>query len=456
MISTNRGRKWPARRRRESKRATIVTAILMLAVTGCRDTLDSILEVDRPGQLPVAALEDPDLVAPLFEGTQAFFECAFRVYVSYFGKWSGVIANANARDYQVELRNFAATTIYDRSCEGGSYTNSSYASLHTARSQGELTETLASKFTDEEVEDRLAIIGKSQLYQGYAVLLLSEAYCAVTIDAGPVLGRAEGFQVAADHFTDAIATAGQVPGAADATLIRNAALLGRARAQLNLGQVLGVVADVDQVAAGFVFYSTHELSPSERTNLIFEVVSNPGSNSADISEFYRPLRLLEGVPDPRVPVILTAQLSSVTNFPVWSATRYSSAADDMPVATWREGQIMKAEMLRGQAAVDIINNLRATVDEAPFVPAGTYNLPVFNGGTTAEIFAQIKDERSRETFLMGAHMGDLLRWGDPFPQGIPERGGQYNDANTCRPFPDYEVVGNPNITADPPWPVTPM
>jgi hypothetical protein len=100
-----------------------------------------------------------------------------------------------------------------------------------------------------------------------------------------------------------------------------------------------------------------------------------------------------------------------------------------------EEQLILAEAQGGQAAVDAINRVRAA-----------HNLPAYTGGT-ANVAAQIREERQRELFLEGSRLWDMRRFdvalfpatGTPFPKG-----GVYGDAR-CLPLPDVERANNPNL-----------
>ncbi len=71
-------------------------------------------------------------------------------------------------------------------------------------------------------------------------------------------------------------------------------------------------------------------------------------------------------------------------------------------------------------------------------------LPQFVSSDPAEIRAQVEEERRRELWLQGHRLGDMLRWGTPFPTGLDQRGRQYG-SNTCIPIPDPELNANPNF-----------
>ena len=120
--------------------------------------------------------------------------------------------------------------------------------------------------------------------------------------------------------------------------------------------------------------------------------------------------------------------------PVFFQLKYTSNAAGVPLATWREAQLIIAETEGGQAAVDAINRLR-TASNLPLFPAA---------GDAATIEQQLVEERRRELFLDGHRLGDMLRYNLPFDSGIePQKGIPYGDTK-CLPLPDAERLNNPN------------
>lgn len=97
---------------------------------------------------------------------------------------------------------------------------------------------------------------------------------------------------------------------------------------------------------------------------------------------------------------------------------------------------MIAEVSGGATAVTIINTLRARYP----------GLPVFSSSDPAAIAAQVRQERQRELWLQGTRMGDMLRWGTPFPTGVTPANQTIVDTTPwCFPTMEAERLGNPNV-----------
>ncbi|MQA90746.1 MAG: hypothetical protein GEU90_10985 [Gemmatimonas sp.] len=420
------------------RRLVVVGLLLLFPVTGC-DALDELISVDLPGDMEEGDLDDPRLAEVLVNSAQADFECAFPRYVRQMGIWTLKIQDGGqGRPSALNSIRSSSYAFYADHCTG---TEPNWAPLQTSRAQAARAVRLIEGFPEGSVENRAALLGRSRLYEAYSILLLSEAYCGVTVDLGPLLTRAEGFTIAEDRFTDVLEYAVQVADPEMSSYLTNSALIGRARARLNLGDRAGVVEDASRVEEDFVFYSTHDDVPNRRTNNLYEyfIIGTSGS----IGVKYRPLRFLEeGVLDPRVPIVETNRVTGGGANIIWEPRFWQSEGDDLRVGTWREAQMMIAEVEGGQTAVNIINRLRSD-----------YDLPTFSSTDPAEITAQVREERMRETFLQGTEVGDLLRWGGPWPTGFDERGRAIDEANTCVWIPDYEVIANPNLRDSPTTPL---
>jgi hypothetical protein len=118
--------------------------------------------------------------------------------------------------------------------------------------------------------------------------------------------------------------------------------------------------------------------------------------------------------------------------------KYKSLADPIPMATWREAVLIRAEVAGGATAVQLINQLRTAA-----------NLPAFASTVETEIQAQVREERRRELFLEGQRLYDTIRFNLPLVPAagavFPNGGGTYGN-NKCLPLPDVERLNNPSIT----------
>jgi starch-binding outer membrane protein, SusD/RagB family len=398
---------------------------------------DSLLDVDLPGQVEASELDNPGLAETLVLGSVADFECAFTstsVATGLFADewWT----SSGLRNYNIwgsrneEVRNFGATACESFTSHG------TWRPLQTARFTATDAIERIEGWDPADVPNRDFLIAQAHAYAGYSILLLSETFCEVAFNSGPAESRESGFQRAEQQFTNAIERA-QASGHADAANIRQMALVGRARARLNLGDQAGVESDASQVDRDFVHYATYATTSQRRRNKV--VQRNNVTSDMSVHPRYRDLEI-DGVPDPRVPVEVTGGLGNDNVTSLALQQKFDSEADDKPMATGREAQLMLAEVRGGQAAVDIINDLRSD-----------YDLPEFSSTDEAEIKRQVVEERRRELWMMGTRMGDMLRYTDDELSGLTwetgnnQKGEPYSSL-TCIPIQDAERNANPNIS----------
>jgi starch-binding outer membrane protein, SusD/RagB family len=423
------------------------TCLLLIALAGPTTACNDLLNVDIPSQVVAQNLDDPTFATLLVHSAQTDFECAWGRYVLAQG-----IHGDEFADGQFSVGAYWGTDRRTTTDEANPlHTNSCDAGLQSEAFPGVYTPLQVARYQAEDVARRLdswegiagrdTLKAKLRLYEGYSIVLLGESYCSLAIDVGPELTRATAFAEAEARFTDAINLAGTA-----APAVRNAALVGRARARLNIAvannQVVNATklaeagADAQQVPAGFVFNATFGDNVTRRYNSTFH--SNNFSRYFTVEDDFRNVMHM-GVRDPRVNVVNEgiAAFNGVT--PLWTQRKYATRGASMPVARYAEAQLILAEAQGGQAAVDIINALHTAA-----------GLPPYAGGTPDEIRQHIIAERSIELVFEGHHLGDKIRYnlpftpaaGTPFP---PHAGGVYG-STTCLPLPRAEKEANPNFS----------
>jgi hypothetical protein len=412
--------------------------------TGCNELLD----VEVPGQVIADELDNPGMADLLVHSAVTDFECAFDGYVVATAVHGDEFADAQffyGGYWGVDRRTTDDTgPLHSSTCDTGLGHEAFpgiYSPLQVARFQGDDVARRLEGWTDAQVANRDSLIATVYAYAGYAVLFLGESYCSIALDVGPELTPAAAFAEAEARFTTALSMA----QSAGATEIQNMALLGRARARLNLAVVDNQVvndaklaeaaADAQEVPSGFVKYATSGDNVPRRYNSVF--YASTQQTYFTVEEDFRDLTY-QAVPDPRVAVINTGTTGFDQVTPLWLQTKYTSLSDPVPIARYEEAQLIIAEAQGGATAVGIINALHAAA-----------GLPAFPGGTAAEIQQHLIQERSRELFLEGHHLGDKLRYNLPFtpPAGTPyppKAGGSYGDTR-CLPLPATEKGNNPNI-----------
>jgi starch-binding outer membrane protein, SusD/RagB family len=420
---------WRRARTHASLMAGLVAALLLGA---CND----VLKVNAPQLIEESTLTQPANAPVLLAGTIADFECAFVNYIATMGNVADEFADsqANAAIWDIDRRtNFPSTSLYSTAtCGTGGY-GAAYTPVSVARAAGDRTLGLLQGWTDAEVPNRAMLIARAAAYTGYSLILLGEGFCSAAIDVGAELTPNQVFVEAENRFGLAIQSLTGLTGSS-ADSLRNLALVGRARARINQGTAAKraeAVADATLVPNNFTFNARYSAATGRSENRIFRYNNTSGQITVDPT--YRNLN------DPRVPAVDANRSASLASLRLWTQQKYTSLTAPIPMASWREAILIRAEVAGGQEAVNLINQLRTRpgVGLAPFASTDA-----------AAIQAQVQEERRRELYLESHRLFDTIRFnvplnpapGAPFPNG----GGQYGN-NKCLPLPDVERLNNPNI-----------
>jgi hypothetical protein len=405
-----------------------LAAVVLLAGTGC----SSLLDVEIPGRVPADELDNPALASIMVASALGEFECALGSFVATTGILSseyiisGVTIGANIWGWrgEVELRATEGDCATGRGGGGYGY----YTPLQRARYMAEDAGKRIEAFPDAEVAGKPLLLATLKAYEGYALTLLGEGFCQMAINEGPLMTPAQVFAIAEERFSQAITLAGTTPAAnAD---IRNMALVGRARARLNLGKKPEAAADAELVPENYLRNAVYSSVKPRRENRVHNVTIL--SFDLSVSPAYRNL-MVGTVADSRVQTQFINRNGGDGVTPQWNQRKYTLPTSPIPIASWDEAQLIIAEARGGAAAVTAINRLR-TKAALPLIPAGTVL-------TQADII----EERRRELFSEGHRYYDMLRNSIPLPQGTNHKGQTYG-IKDCLPLPDVERLNNPQIT----------
>ncbi len=351
--------------------------VLMVALVAC----EALLEVENPGNVPEEALANEEAIPTLVDGVYGDLVRGFDNFVLRSGLFtdefvhSGSFPDFNEFDVRAILTNNPGL-------------DDLWEDVSVARFTGDRAATQIRDLLGAEAESS-GFLAAALAYSGYARLLIADNFCQGVFDAGPPLTSEEVYRQAEARFTDAI----QVATAAESDSILNLALVGRARARLNVGDNAGALADAQQVPADFVFLAQYEETFQENTVFIFTI----SRREVSVDE---PFRNLE---DPRVPVCFGPECPFFTEgefgpdneTPLFVQEKYLDRGADIRIASGAEAALIAREA------------------------AGE----------------DVSQERALELWLEGHRLADFRRRNDPFLAGGDE----------CWPFPDEELDTNPNL-----------
>jgi len=422
-----------------------ILALPLLALTlipSCTDITS--LAQENPGQLSPEDLFQPTNAQLIVNGAIADFECAFSRYVVGVGVFTDELANAIASSSNIDYdrRTLPSTASYGTGTCGNNQQAPIYTTLSVARAAADTAVGKLNGWTDAQVPNRTKLIGQASTYAGYSLVLMGEAMCSAAINLGPELTPAQIFAEAKNRF-DAAITAATTAGDA-ATL--NFATLGRARAEWDLGGPANLAAaatDAAKIASTFSANMSTNPANVRQQNWVFASVNQ--SFWATVDPSFRNITVDDtpnGTPDPRVLVTNTGKTGTSQSTPIWTVNKYSALSSTIPIAKYAEAQLIIAE---SKAATDptgaaaAINNARNTHAGMPQYDA--------TGKTTAQIIAQIVEERRRELYLEGHRLGDIHHFGltiQPAAGTNYPASGVYG-TQSCFPLPDVERINNPTI-----------
>jgi hypothetical protein len=437
---------------RRGSAVSLVVLAMLTPLSAC-DELSNPLDVEGSSRIPAENVEIPENAALLVDGAIADFECAFAAYVVQSATVGEefVYAQQTADRAPADRRSTIETDT--RYSTFGCTALGIYGPLQTARNTAENVLGYLQGWTDEQVPNRQRLIATAAAYAGYSLVLLGEGFCTMavsrinpdrSVNYGGEISRDSVWKLAVVRFTEAITAADaaqSVPGAttaevAAALAIEQMATLGRARAHLNLGNYALARTDAATIPAGYVRNATYSDAIARRTNLVWSdnAVTNRASSVGD------PYRTMA---DPRVPVVqaTAAPTVSATGVQHWYQTKYTTGSSSIPLARYHEAQLIIAE-------THVRENNLALAD--PFIDAsrtrGGQATP-FVGADQAAYLAEVFDQRRRELFLEGHHLGDIIRFGyTPAPAAgtAYHFGGNYG-SQLCFPLPSVEKLNNPLI-----------
>lgn len=407
----------------------VVIALSVLA--GC----DSLLDV-RPDPHTIDA-DHPIGLSEMMVGATADLFMSYDSKIVFAGLFGDEFVQSGTAHF-----NFATRTVTAASSGGGTRSRSIggpyYFPLQRAVAVSDIAQEriLAGDFT--EIVDPLnspqyALVST---YSGFAKTWLSDMYCTLAFGGqGPELSQHEAYSLAEGEFTSAIEAAG-----ADADT-KQAALVGRARVRLILGDDQGAVADAEQVDPEFEWMATYSTNSFEQRNRVHFRTWDFGNWSVDPT--FRHLTIDDtGEADPRVSLAHNPRPAYEPTQELYAPWKVSSPNAPLRIATGDEARLIIAEVIGGADAVALINEVRARHGiSTEWTPETS---------SPDEVRDKLIDERRRTLFLDGVRMGDLRRYIDKygldfFSTSIPQ--GHPMGDQTCFPLPDVERENNPGLSS---------
>jgi hypothetical protein len=419
----------------------MVAASAIVVTTGCDDWLT----VKNPTVIDAGTV-DPVEDAPTFarSAMNNLFD-AFDDAIVYGAWFSGEAWEGDSFPTRTDVgrRNidYSETTGTTNSSVNGDV----YAPLARAIATGERVQELLADASDVSSNINIA---RSAFASGYGIQLEAELFCQVVISSGPhnlgaPLTSQQGAAEAEKRFRKVIEV-GTANGTTEGKNLAMAAQVGLARALLFQGKNGEAATEAAKVPADFKFEAPKLDDASYRAALGNTVYSFTLARPAlVVPPYYRDLKdsrvTSELGPSPAWP------LKAQDNFlDFYRQTKYKNWDADIRLASGLEARYIAAEaMLKagdpGEALALIAERKAAGGADAAAGP----------GGSTLK---QLLDQKARDFYLEGTHMGDWRRNPDDTPY-VPASGTDYYNTSeggkfgtqTCMPMPSAEVLNNDNF-----------
>jgi hypothetical protein len=444
-----------------------IVATVLIATGACNDYL----KVTNPSAVDVSKLGDSTDANLLVTGAIGEFQAMIGNTALYGGILTDESnsAHANVSYNLLDQRNL--TNSLD-------LVSLTYSPIQRARFDGD---TVANRLIGYDgaaaaTDVRLA---RMLTFAAYSTVFLGETFCSAPIQGGTAQTPVQLFQAAQPKFDSALVIARAASAAninkATADSITNLALVGAARAALDLGDNAKAISYASQVSSGFVYkvYFSEGIPPSPvlPVNPYWNGMGSPqvstAANGTSVSGgfAYASAALwvvvdssFQNLNDPRVPTTPTQVKTMSANYFAYVANQpksfggYAAPSATLPggqamtpgasirIASYLEAQYIIAEANAGNAATLAFVNAQRAAN----------NQPVSTAASATDVLADLRDQRRREFYLDGHRLGDLRRYIalytiDQFPKGIVRNsGGTPYGTAICFPIPISEINANPN------------
>jgi hypothetical protein len=265
---------------------------------------------------------------------------------------------------------------------------------------------------------------------------MAEHFCEGTMLVGAPMTPAQLLDSAIVRFNRAATVAGTQTGA-EAVKIATSAKVGLARAYLQKGDNANAVTAASAVPASFVHNVVHVDDAANRGRAGNALYATTIGNTFVVPSTYRALN------DPRVQWQNRSRKAQDGVLDLYYQLKYAGYGSPVRLASGLEARYIVAEAQLKQgtttAALALIAERRAAGGQ-----------PAFAGGTTAEVLAELMDQRARDFWLEAKHMGDYRRNPAATPY-VPAAGTPFYKSSqgnygtlTCIPVPKEETDTNPN------------
>ena len=406
-----------------SMRRIVVTGIALVTAAGCST------DVKDPTVVQASTI-DPIADARVFSlSAQQNFYVSYAAFINNTGIYSNELWTGAVRN---ETNDIARHVIVDTNVDlSGSFWSPMQQVIGT-------NDQVVSVLKGTPTFNTDIAAARSSLWSGLAVEFLGEIFCQGVLHVGPALTPAQMLDSSIVRLQQAVTIATGITSA-EGTKILNTARVGLARAYLQKGDNANALATAALVPAAFVSTTVHVDDPQARGRLSNGVFIATSGTTQIVAALYRALA------DPRVTFVDAGINAQDGRNRLFRQTKYASFTAPIRIASGLEARYIAAEAqlkINGNTAtaLTLIAERRTAGGQA-----------AFTGTTTAAVLAELMEQRARDFWLEGRHLGDIIR--NPTAAAlVPPVGSVFYKSEygnflpvACLPVPFAEKANNPNF-----------
>lgn len=412
---------------------TLIGSTLVLSAAACSDKF---LSVTNPNVIDAATVDPTSGAVALANSAQQNFATAIGWLAMYSAWFTG---EANISDTFPTRNEFGFRTISDLN---GSLQADVWAPISLAAASAKTVVDLSLPAPTTNIN-----FARAATFRGFAILMIAGDFCTGALSSSPELTQTQLLDSASFWFSKGI-DVGKANASTDGIALANAALVGRARAKLQKGDLTGAGADAAAVPAGFQFDLRYTDDAGNRTRLSNQLYNFTFNRPAvSVAPYFRTTdtRVLfkaptAGVSGSQGVTTLVGQDAVPGGF--HQQFKYQGFASSIRLASKLEADYIGAEASKDVPTMLALINARRAVGGQT-----SYSGATDVASVTGELFVQ----RAFEFYLEGKRIADLKRAGGTLPAFTPagqpyfKPGYANTGTQTCYPLPRAERDNNPNI-----------
>jgi starch-binding outer membrane protein, SusD/RagB family len=431
---------------RRGRTMILLRALGVAAVVLTLSACDNLLDVSNPSAITEENLKgDDQTVEFMANGVMGEFRREF----AWLAAHSAVFT-----DEAIQGHPWSPWNVYDSRTitpDSPAYDGLSYQLLQRARGSADALIPKMEAALGARAGNSLQL-ARAAAYGGYSYIMLADFLCEAPLQVSAPVASDSLYKIAIAYFQKAEQIATTLGTAAGAPEVLNIARVGLARAYLNIDDKPKAIQAAAAVPANFSAWIRYATDAADWQ--VYNFMNwFAGYRFAGELDLALDPGQVAGITDPRMPY--DATLRRLGNgvrdgYLPYQTSSYSEWVAGQRVmfgetTAMRFASGLEARYIIAEAGGMSATETRAFVNERRLVgQQGVF------GGTDAQLFTELLDQRYRDFFLDGHRIGDLRRYKkfhqlDLWPHGTMPGLTQQYGSQECWPIAASEMNSNPNI-----------